>query len=452
MLDAVGRDPISPDAGPPAIGRNGVVIAPRATQAKGAYRSYEVHQRLRVAQSTEKLDPSSLISEAFARDPYPVFDVLRENYPCYRDWVGNAYWLTRYDDVTSIFVDDANFETRSKLRAYGLEGFGRDLREHLSILTTAVALVDRHAQSVAHRIVDDFARAGGADIATAFAARYPLALVARVLGLPDTDFDRFAEALWAAQRGAHWHPAARCAGAAALRGLADLVRPHLQARRREPQDDLLTAMAQVEGKPVTAADVATTLLEMDHETLHGALANLWFLLLTHPDQFDRVVQDRRLMKFAYLETLRHSTPVLFARRFARHEVERFGLLLPEGALVICAAGAANRDPRLFSDPGLFQVERKDLCQREPRGQYRADGLPSAIAFGLGKPSRYPAEPDDRPRSLYAVTRDIAVVASNVVIDRLVDLRLKANAEPSLRALRVGEMHACWRLPATFRPE
>ena len=157
------------------------------------------------------------------------------------------------------------------------------------------------------------------------------------------------------------------------------------------------------------------------------------------------------MKLAYLETLRHSPPVLFARRFARRGVERFGLLLPDGALVVCAAGAANRDSRLFADPDEFQVERKDLCQREPRGQYRADGLPSGIAFGLGKPSRFPAGSDDRPRSLYAVTRDTAVAASNVLMDRLAELRLKSGAQPSLRALRVGEMHTCWNLPVVFRP-
>jgi len=454
LSDDVGPAPASPWSGAlTTVGRNGVAVAPRAVQAEAAYRSYEVHQRLRVAQSTEKLDPSSLISEDFARDPYPVFVILRENYPCYRDWIGNAYWLTRYDDVTSVFVDDANFETRTKLRTYGLDAFGRDLRDHPAVLAAGVALVDRHAATVAHQIVDGFAGDGEADIATAFAARYPLALLARVLGLPDTEFDRFAALFWLAQRGTHWRPAARCAGAAALPALADLVRPHLEARRREPGEDLLSVMAQAacDGGPVTAEDVAATLLEMDHETLHGALANLWFLLLTRPGQLYCVATDRRLMKQAYLETLRHSPPVLFARRFTRREVERFGLLLPEGALVICAAGAANRDPRLFSEPDIFQVERKDMCQREPRGQYRADGLPSGIAFGLGRPSRLPAEPDDRPRSLYAVTRDTAVAASTILLDRLADLRLKPGAEPRLRSLTAGEMHTCWSLQAVFRP-
>jgi pulcherriminic acid synthase len=437
--------------GPLTAGRNGVAVARRAVTKGAGYRSYEVHQRMRVAQNTEKLNPSRLMSPEFARDPYPAFEILREHYPCYRDWIGNAYWISRYDDVTSVFVDDANFESRSKLWFYGAEGFGRDLRGELPVLMAQAAMIDRHSGPVAHDVIDTFAADGEADLALAFAARYPLALLARVLDLPRGDFDHFAERYWTAQRGWDWDPVAERDGLAALRDLADYVRPLLAARRRAPGEDLISAIAglDLKGGPATAEDVVATLLEGDHETLHGALANLWFLLLTHPDQLDRVRADRRLVKFAYLETLRHSAPVLTARRFARHEVERFGVLIPEGALVVCAAGAGNRDPRIFSSPDRFIIERKDLCPREPRGQYRADGLPAGIAFGLGKPSKYPALPEDRPRSLYALTRDVAVAASNILLDRLANLRLKTGAAPTLRSLRVGEMHGCWSLPVDF---
>ena len=154
------------------------------------------------------------------------------------------------------------------------------------------------------------------------------------------------------------------------------------------------------------------------------------------------------MKLAWLETLRHSTPILCTERFARHEVERFGKLIPKGALLICAAGAANRDPRVFSDPYSFIVDRRDLAQREPRGQYRADGLASGIAFGLGRPSRYPAVPEDRPRSRYALIRDTAVAISMALIETLERIDLVAGSQPALTSLKPGEMHACWSLPVT----
>jgi len=171
--------------------------------------------------------------------------------------------------------------------------------------------------------------------------------------------------------------------------------------------------------------------------------------LTNPGQREAVRHDRRLVKFAWLETLRHSPPVHDTARFARHEVERFGRLLPAGALLQCSAAAANRDPRVFDDPDSFLVERDDLCQREPRGQYRADGLPSGIAVGLGRPSVHPAVPKDRPRSTYALVRDVAVQASRMLLDAHPHIRLSAGSEPVLRSLRLGEMFTCWRLPVEW---
>ena len=118
----------------PIAGRNGVVIARRPKTTGAGYRTYEIHQRERVGESSEKIKPAQLISEQYRRDPYPLLEILRENYPCFRDWLGNRYWLSQYNDVTSIFADEANFETRSKLWYYGLEEFGRDLREQLPVL------------------------------------------------------------------------------------------------------------------------------------------------------------------------------------------------------------------------------------------------------------------------------------------------------------------------------
>ena len=432
------------------IGANGVAI-PEGTHGEAGHRTYEVFQRERVGQSTAKIKPMQLVSKAFADDPYPFLEILRENYPCYRDWLNNCFWITRYNDVTSVCADDANFETRSKAWHLGLEGFGADLSQALPVLTAHANACDGHAERLADEAVSDFAGRGEADLAVEFAARFAMQLWLALLDVPEADAGSVAERLWRLRRGVNWDPRARQAGLAAANELRDYFAPLLEQRRQAPGEDLVSAVAGLEtaAGPATAADLVATLLEMDHETLHGGLANLWCLLLTHPDEFAKARADARHVKLAVLETLRHSTPVLTAPRFARHEVERFGRLLPRGALALCSAAAANRDPCIFAEPERFIVGRIDICHREARGQYRADGLATGVTPALGPPSRHPAVPEDRPRSWYALTRDTLVTASSVLLERLSDLRLAPGAEPRLNCRRLGEMHTCWHLPVCF---
>jgi pulcherriminic acid synthase len=240
-----------------------------------------------------------------------------------------------------------------------------------------------------------------------------------------------------------WEPQTRRAGLVAFDSLADWAEPLIRQRAGGDTDDLLSIIGRHGGR---GGDLAVTLLELDHATVPGVLANLWWHLLTVPDLQDEVRADRLLVKAAVLETVRHDPPVVHADRWTRHEVERFGRLLPEGALVRLSAAAANRDPRVFADPDVFDVHRRDLCQREARGQYRADGLASAISFGTGAPTKHPAVPEDRPRSRFAIARDLAVTVTSVVLEELPGLRLVPGADPVIRSRRFGEPRLCWSLP------
>ena len=433
------------------IGKNGVAIQTAKTRAEdvgSGFRTYEVHQRERVGESTEKIKPRALISDDFRRDPYPLLKVLRENYPCYRDWLGNRYWVTAYNDATSIFADDANFETRSKAWFLGLLNFGRDFNDCVEVQRAYASVLENSVVEVTAELVAQMVKVGGGNFTAGIAGPLAMRILARSFGVPADLQERFAGFLWAAQRGTCWQGRLEQQGRDAVVSLAQLFEPLLAARRETPGTDVVSAMLNLDDS-VTAADVAVTLLERDLETLQGALANLWLRLLSLPDEYAKARSDARLMKLAYLETLRHSTPVVFAKRFARHEVERFGRLLPAGAQVLVCAGAANRDPEIFENPDQFIVDRKDLCQREPRGHYRADGLATGMAVGLGKPSIYPAVPEDRPRSLYALTRDAVVAASMTIVEAVPNIALASGQEATLTALTVGEMHTAWQLPVSL---
>ncbi|MEX0847080.1 MAG: cytochrome P450 [Ilumatobacteraceae bacterium] len=413
------------------------------------YRTYEVYQRERVGDSITEFTPRQLLGDEMLTDPYRLLSIMREQTPCYRDWVGNQFWITRYDDVTSIVADDANFASRPKRWYAGMPDLGRDLNAELPVLWAQANRIDAALEGIVDRIVADLD--DGPDLALGFAARLPLELWAAVLDLPRGDVVTFAARYWRMQRGATWDTEAQQDGRRAADELVRYFEPLVAERRSHPGDDLISVAAtlDIDGGPICAADIVATVFEADHEMLHGGLGNLWLQLLSHPDQLDVVRAEPRLLKFAWLEALRHSPPVHSALRFTRHEVERFGRLIPQGALVRCSAAAANRDPRVFGDPDAFVVERGDLCQREPRGQYRADGLPSGIAFGFGRPSIHPAVPKDRPRSRYALVRDVAVTASQSLLARHPDIRLAAGSTPSLRSLRLDGTYTCWHLPVVW---
>ena len=431
-------------------GQNGVAIPARTGTGEG-FRTYEVHQRERVGESTAKVKPAQFLAPTFAANPYPLLTILRENYPCYRNWVTNDYFITRYDDVTSVFVDEANFETRPKRWHYAKEDYGQDLGKTVDVLQSHADYFDNNVKQIAERVVGEMFVADRADLATEFAARVALELLVGWLDIPEQNSSWFIERYWQIERGAHWEPRAQQAGLMAMAELSQFFAPLLAERRKGSGPDLIATIARMStlAGPARAEDVVATLLEWDHATLHGALANLWFLLLTEPNALQHVREERMQLKYAYLETLRHSPPVLTAQRFARHEVERFGRMLPEGALVMCSAAAANRDPRIFHEPDKFIIGRKDLCQREPRGQFRADGLASGIAFGLGAPSKHPAVPEDRPRSLYAITRDTVSAASSVLLDMTKHIEL-LEPLPTLRSLRLHDTYTCWSLPVRLR--
>src|SRR5436190_9405433 len=142
---------------------------PEAPRDGSGLRTYEVYQRQRVRDATPLIKPRQLASSEYLEDPYPVVGILREHYPCYRDWAGNSFWISRYDDVTSVFTDEANYESRPKRWFYGLGDFGRDLGEEVDVRWAVANAWDAQAQPIAERLVDDIvARGRATELASEF--------------------------------------------------------------------------------------------------------------------------------------------------------------------------------------------------------------------------------------------------------------------------------------------
>ena len=120
------------------------------------------------------------------------------------------------------------------------------------------------------------------------------------------------------------------------------------------------------------------------ETTRGAILNLWYLLLQHPDQMAAVLADPTLWDAAFHETLRHSTSIGGQPRHNTFDVEIHGVKIPAGSLVHMVDFSANHDERTFHDPETFDIFRDDLYSGKILRQgYRKDGRCSHMAFGVG---------------------------------------------------------------------
>lgn len=199
-------------------------------------------------------------------------------------------------------------------------------------------------------------------------------------------------------------------GTERLQPLLRYLREHLDERRRRPREDLLThlATARVEGERLTeneAVNIAMIMLVTGHITTSMTLGNTLLCLDGHPDEAARVRADRSLVPGAVEEGLRLLSPSTVLVRGTTADVEIAGVTIPADQLVFLWLAAANRDPRVFDDPGGFRPDR------DPNPHFGfGRGIHYCLGAGLarlearvalnGLLDRFPvlaADPDDPPR-------------------------------------------------------
>jgi cytochrome P450 len=150
---------------------------------------------------------------------------------------------------------------------------------------------------------------------------------------------------------------------AAITAAADFdayLRDLLAQRRREPGDDLLSALAADDGERLTDDEVVGTailLLNAGHEASVNVAANGLVALLTHPGELARVLDDPTLVVPAVEEAIRWDTPLSLFDRVASADLEVAGQRIAAGERVGLLLAAANRDPAAFADPDAFDVAR-----------------------------------------------------------------------------------------------
>lgn len=346
-------------------------------------------------------DLPDILSTEFAEDPYPAYRVMRERAPLIWHEATQSYIVSRYEDVERIFKDrDGQFTTdnyvwqiepvhgRTILTLSGREHAvrralvapafrGRDLEQKF------LPVIEANARA----LIDRFRHTGSADLVADFATRFPVNVIADMLGLDKADHDRFHRwytSVIAFLGNLAGDPEVAAAGERTRVEFAEYMIPVIRHRRDHLGDDLLSTLcaAEVEGVRMSDEDIksfCSLLLAAGGETTDKALAGIFANLLAHPDQLQAVREDRSLIDRAFAETLRYTPPVHMIMRQSAAEVELSGGTIPPAATVTCLIGAANRDPARYREPDRFDIFRDDLTTTKAFSA-AADHL----AFALGR--------------------------------------------------------------------
>ncbi|HLI38322.1 MAG TPA: cytochrome P450 [Streptosporangiaceae bacterium] len=329
----------------------------------------------------------------FTDDPYPQYAALREAAPVYHHPMG--FWLlTRYDDVSGVLraadmsVDDRNVTgpLRDLLEAgdWGRDAtavrsmLDRDPPDHTRLRRlVSKAFTPRSVQALRPRITElvdgmlgALARAGRADLVRALAFPLPFTVIAEMLGTPPADHERIRELTGTLVRSLEPvnDPELAAAIAAADEELTGIAAEMIAWKRKNPADDLLTALINAEDEGDVLGDdelIAQTLLLYiaGHETTVNLLAGGTLALLRSPDQMDLLRRDPGLIPNAVEELLRYDSPVQASRRITLRPVTVGGTTIPEGAFVMASLASANRDERYFGpDAGQLRVRRENARQ------------------------------------------------------------------------------------------
>jgi cytochrome P450 len=323
------------------------------------------------------------------RDPYPTYERMRDAGDVLKTPFG-MYVLHRYRDVRQVHGDHAGFSMSAMgamasgaMSGGGGAGMtGDDFMMAQTMLTAdppdherlrrvvnraftprSIADLEPRVRDISHELLAPLRKGEPFDIVADFAAPLPTIVIAELLGIPPEDGERFrlwTEAITGTDVRRRTEDKARSRYGVELR---DYLANQIDRRKTNPTDDLIGRMvAANEEQIMTDAEVVAScvlLLIAGNETTMRLITNMTLTLGRHPEQLQRLVDDRELIAGAVEETLRYESPVQMMFRGTKQPTVVNGEEIPAGSAVLTMLAAANRDPEAWTDPETYDVGRAD---------------------------------------------------------------------------------------------
>ena len=334
------------------------------------------------------MEAFDLYSPAIDADPFPYYEILREQYPCYWSESGKLWILSRYDDIVQAARDWETFSSsqgnmidelpgragatlgttdpprHDRLRALSQAAFARKNIEHLIAPTIEIAdrSLDRICEEKAFEFVADFS------------SQITVGLLFRTMGLPERDHADIRRKVILAVSTDKSVKGRNPEHVAAFKELSDFLTAEVAVRRANPRDDLIThlAEAEIDGDRLSEREIVlttATFVMAGVESLSSFMSMFALNLHDHPDARRRIAANATLIEPAIEESLRFNTSAQRFKRVVMRETTVHGQRMRVGDKVALAFGSGNRDRRKFPDPDVYDVDRR------PQGHF---------GFGMGK--------------------------------------------------------------------
>jgi cytochrome P450 len=345
------------------------------------------------------MSPKSLLDPDVVQCPYPYYEELRRERPIAFLPELNAHFASSYEMVKQILRDKRflkgapendgrKFVAPNKaaqeilladpeigLPVHCISQSNGD--EHAQFRKLVEPFLGRKAamvrepemQSCADVLLDEIEKSDACEIVGSFSAPYTLYVMSDVIGLPRSMYNE-AKAYAAAALTYLVYVVSEekaVAGAKTMVAMHGVVRELLRERRKNPRDDLLSALAvaTVNGQPLTERQMCYIVEELvvgGHETTANAINSgltqlaqdpeLQATLRAHPEQLPSFVE----------EVLRAVPPIQAAHRIAAEDLELGGVVIKKGGKVFLGTASANRDENKFACPASFDHNRTELAQ------------------------------------------------------------------------------------------
>jgi cholest-4-en-3-one 26-monooxygenase len=318
--------------------------------------------------------------------PHDQFDRLRREAPVFwhAETDGPGFWaLTKHDDIRRVSRDPATFsselggtfipnqdeETLAQLRLTILNmdepkhgHYRRIVAKGFTprVIRSLVEEIERRAVAV----VDAVAERGECEFVNDIAAKVPIQTICAMIGLDDDHWDRMVGLsnvlIGSFDDPDYTHdPGASELAAMEIYALCDQVAAE---RRRDPRDDIMTALvnAEVDGHRLDEVELNLffiTLVVAGNETTRNLINHSMLALIANPDQAQRLRDDPSLWDTGVEEMLRYGSSIHNFRRTATGDTEIRGVPIAAGDKVVMYYASANRDEDVFDDPHTFDVGR-----------------------------------------------------------------------------------------------